>query len=383
MFSRRSRSLAGHRAVGRCASRRRSPVALASAAAAPAPRFYPDDPIQVDRDARVRRERGDADRRQQRLRLRRAHVPQAGRPARHPRGQRQHDGRGARLELVHQPDRTARDVDRRDRPRPELARHASTSTTGRSSATRRRASRPATASPIPSGRLYQIKFDPPGNPEMASGAEVIGAAIYHALGYNVVAGLRRRHRSGEDRHRAERDDRRHVGTPPPMRRADVDRLLARAARLPNGKYRATASRFADGIPLGYFKYYGTRPDDPERHPSARAPPRAARQPRVRRLAESRRLARAQQPRHARGARGGRAHIRHYMFDFGSIMGSGSVFAQVPRAGQRVHPRVDAGAENAGDPRPVRAALDPRGLSRGRAVGRPLRGGLLRSGRMAP
>ena len=33
-------------------------------------------------------------------------------------------------------------------------------------------------------------------------------------------------------------------------------------RQPNGKYRAIASRFADGRPVGYFKYYGTRPDDP-------------------------------------------------------------------------------------------------------------------------
>jgi hypothetical protein len=29
---------------------------------------------------------------------------------------------------------------------------------------------------------------------------------------------------------------------------------------------------------------------------------------------------------------GARHVKHYMFDFGSIMGSGSVFAQVPRAG---------------------------------------------------
>src|SRR5688500_12409167 len=35
----------------------------------------------------------------------------------------------------------------------------------------------------PTGHLYQLKFDPPEHPEMASGAEVIGAAIYHALGY--------------------------------------------------------------------------------------------------------------------------------------------------------------------------------------------------------
>ncbi len=40
----------------------------------------------------------------------------------------------------------------------------------------------------PDGRLYQVKFDPPSNPEMASSAEVIGAAFYHALGYNVVQG---------------------------------------------------------------------------------------------------------------------------------------------------------------------------------------------------
>ena len=30
--------------------------------------------------------------------------------------------------------------------------------------------------------------------------------------------------------------------------------------------------------------------------------------------------------------GGKAWVRHYMFDFGSIMGSGTVFAQKPRAG---------------------------------------------------
>ena len=40
----------------------------------------------------------------------------------------------------------------------------------------------------PQGRLYQIKFDPPENPKMGSAAEVIGAAIYHAVGYNVVQG---------------------------------------------------------------------------------------------------------------------------------------------------------------------------------------------------
>ena len=183
----------------------------------------------------------------------------------------------------------------------------------------------------PSGRLYQIKFDPPDHPEMASGAEVIGAAIYHALGYNVVEG-----------YVVEIDPAKIVIAPTattvdmsgrrrPMRRSDVDRLLARAARLPNGKYRATASRFADGIPLGYFKYYGTRPDDPnDIHPHEHR----------RELRGSRVFAAWLNHDDSRGLNSldmldgpeGARHVKHYMFDFGSIMGSGSVFAQVPRAG---------------------------------------------------
>ena len=114
----------------------------------------------------------------------------------------------------------------------------------------------------PIGRLYQVKFDPPCNPEMASGAEVIGAAFYHAIGYNVVQG-----------YIVEVDPAKIViaptattvdmrGRKKQMTREDVDKLLARGAKLPNGKYRATLSRFADGRPVGYFKYYGTRPDDP-------------------------------------------------------------------------------------------------------------------------
>ena len=81
---------------------------------------------------------------------------------------------------------------------------------------------------------------------MASAAEVIGAAIYHALGYNVVQG-----------YIVEVDPARIVIAPTattvdlggqkrPMTRQDVDKLLARAARLPGGKYRATLSRFAEG-----------------------------------------------------------------------------------------------------------------------------------------
>jgi hypothetical protein len=183
----------------------------------------------------------------------------------------------------------------------------------------------------PAGRLYQLKFDPPEHPEMSSGAEVIGAAFYHAIGYNVVQGYivefdpdqapiaptaRTVDMTGKERE---------------LRRSDIDRVLRRAARQSNGRYRALASRFADGRPLGYFKYYGTRPDDPnDIH-----------------LHEHRRELRANRVFAAwlnhddsRGlntldmleTENGRGFVRHYMFDFGSIMGSGSTVAQKPRAG---------------------------------------------------
>jgi hypothetical protein len=183
----------------------------------------------------------------------------------------------------------------------------------------------------PAGHLYQVKLDPPEHPEMASGAEVIGAAIYHALGYNVVQGFI-----------VEIDPDRIVIAPTAtivdfsgrkraMTRRDVDRLLARGARLPNGKYRATLSRFADGTPVGYFKYFGTRPDDPnDIHPHEHR----------RELRGNRVFAAWLNHDDSRGINSldmlegpnGRKYIKHYMFDFGSIMGSGSTVAQVPRAG---------------------------------------------------
>jgi hypothetical protein len=183
----------------------------------------------------------------------------------------------------------------------------------------------------PTGHLYQIKFDPPGNPEMGSGAEVIGAAFYHALGYNVVQG-----------YIVEIDPAKIVIAPTAttvdmtgrkkrMERTDVDRVLKRAARQANGKYRAIASRYAEGRPLGYFKYYGTRPDDPNDiflHEHRRE------------LRGNRVFAAWLNHDDSRGLNSldmlegpdGHKYIRHYMFDFGSIMGSGSTRPQAPRAG---------------------------------------------------
>ena len=47
-----------------------------------------------------------------------------------------------------------------------------------------------------------------------------------------------------------------------MKLKDLDPVLGRVARKPNGAYRVLASRLLPGKILGGFKYYGTRSDDP-------------------------------------------------------------------------------------------------------------------------
>ena len=182
------------------------------------------------------------------------------------------------------------------------------------------------------GHLHQIEFDPPSNPEMASGAEIIGTAFYHALGYHTV-----------EVYLAELDASRlviapdakvwdpRIGRKRALEQRDLREVLKRAARQANGRYRVLVSRFADGKPLGNFRYYGTRPDDPND------------------------LVRHEHRRELRGARVFGAwlnhddsrsvnsldmlmptlrgsYVKHYMFDFGSILGSGTVYDQRHRAG---------------------------------------------------
>src|SRR5262249_12935633 len=56
--------------------------------------------------------------------------------------------------------------------------------------------------------------------------------------------------------------RRPSGARTPFTRDDISRILERAARNPDGTYRASAGRLLPGKVLGSFRYAGTRSDDP-------------------------------------------------------------------------------------------------------------------------
>ncbi len=184
----------------------------------------------------------------------------------------------------------------------------------------------------PAGQLYQIEVDPPSNPEMASAAEIIGTAFYHAIGYTAVEV----YLAEIDRAALVVSDRATIRDPlngkrRQLRKSDLDQVFDRAARLPGGRYRVLVNRFAAGKPLGNFRYYATRPDDPND---------IVPHEHLRELRGARVFGAWLNHDDSRGVNSldmlettnGRAWVNHYMFDFGSILGSGTVYSQRHRPG---------------------------------------------------
>ena len=182
------------------------------------------------------------------------------------------------------------------------------------------------------GQMYQVEFDPPGNPGLATGAEMIGTLLYHALGYHVVENYivyvdpAKLSIDPKASYR-DRDGRRQ-----PFTRTTLERVLWRAAKSPDGTYRALASRFAPGKPAGQFRYYGTRSDDPnDIYPHEHR--RELRAARVFAAWVNHDDSRANNPLDMIEGDGGQSALRHYMFDFGSIMGSGTTGPDTARSGR--------------------------------------------------
>lgn len=110
--------------------------------------------------------------------------------------------------------------------------------------------------------LWFIKFDPPGWRGMATGTEITAAKLFWAVGYHTAEySLERLVPSnlvldpearitpmGEVERR--------------MNEGDIDALLSRAMRDPDGSYRVIASKAAPGRPVGRIRFAGTRADDP-------------------------------------------------------------------------------------------------------------------------
>jgi hypothetical protein len=173
--------------------------------------------------------------------------------------------------------------------------------------------------PIGERQLYQLELDTEKYPDLATSAEIIGTTIYHAIGYNVV-----------DTYLVNVDPRkvrinpeatvRDVSGERALTARDVEEVFKLGARNPDGTYRMSAGRFVEGRTMGNFTHFGTRPDDPnDIYPHEHR--RELRANRVFGAWIQHDDSRALNTLDILASTNGKSTFKHYMFDFGAILGS--------------------------------------------------------------
>ena len=176
------------------------------------------------------------------------------------------------------------------------------------------------------GETWFVSFDARGYPEAATGAILVANKIFWTLGYwqvenhlisvrpeQLVIGESASVRPPSGKRRA-------------MKPSDLQAVFERSHRSVDGSYRAIAARGLSGRALGGFRYYGTRPDDP----NDIVPHEHRRELRALRvfgawtnLVDMK----AGNTLDALETTGGRGVVRHYLQDVGSTFGTG---ANAPR-----------------------------------------------------
>jgi hypothetical protein len=181
------------------------------------------------------------------------------------------------------------------------------------------------------GDIYLIKLDPDSNPEQPSSVELIATKLFHAIGYHVPEDFIVRFTLERLAVAPGALARNATGDKVPIEMTDVERWLRKAPRRADGSIRALASRYVPGQVVGQFMYTGRRPDDPnDLYPHERR--RELRGMRVFGAWLNHDDARSINSIDTYVDDNGHRYIRHYMQDFGSVLGSGSTSAQQPRGG---------------------------------------------------
>jgi hypothetical protein len=171
------------------------------------------------------------------------------------------------------------------------------------------------------GELYYLVFDRKGFKNMGTGAAVVASKFFHAFGYNVpgatiayVAPAKFEIEQGAkilQLGSGEVD----------LDREFIDLLLDEMEPGDDGLYRAVAYSLLNREPVGEFKFFGTRSDDPNDifpHENRRE----LRGLRIFSAWLNHTLARAINTRDFLVTENGRSFIRHYLVDFSTALGSG-------------------------------------------------------------
>jgi hypothetical protein len=180
------------------------------------------------------------------------------------------------------------------------------------------------------GDTYFLKFDPATNPEMSTGAEIISSKFFHALGYNVGEYYLINFKPSDLEISPAATIRNELDEETPLTFKFVETLLAPVSRSAEGDIRAIASKLIPGG-IGPFKFYGTRSDDandiyPHEHR------RELRGYYVFCSWLNHDDSRSVNTLDAYTGESGKGFVKHYLLDFGSTLGSASLFAQKRRPG---------------------------------------------------
>ncbi|HEY3444006.1 MAG TPA: hypothetical protein VGK29_24850 [Paludibaculum sp.] len=182
-----------------------------------------------------------------------------------------------------------------------------------------------------SGRLYFVKPDPRTNPELATSADVIGSRFFYALGYNTTENYILNLKTVDLTISPKATVTGINGKPRPMRKSDIDLTQLRMARNADGSLRVVASLAAPGKPLGPFLYEGTRSDDPN-DVIPHEDRRELRALRVFGAWLNHTDAKAQNSLDVLAEDNGVPYVKHFLLDFGSILGSDSDMPKDARFG---------------------------------------------------
>ncbi len=112
------------------------------------------------------------------------------------------------------------------------------------------------------GETWFIEFDPPYYPEGATAAVAVATRIFWALGYNQVESFLTTFDPAKVSFDPKATIKRPSGARTPFTKDDMNEVLEKVARRPDGTYRAIAGRLVPGTILGNYLYAGTRSDDP-------------------------------------------------------------------------------------------------------------------------
>jgi len=178
------------------------------------------------------------------------------------------------------------------------------------------------------GDRYVIKFDPRNVPELASGAEIIATKLFYAFGYNTPENHIVRVHPDDFLIEPGTTIEDEFGDERPLTEARLNRVLRRVPRLADGRIRVMASKYIAGRPVGPFRYHGMRTDDPNDvilHENRRE----LRALRLFAAWTNHDDTRSQNTQDTYVEENGRRFIKHYLMDFGSTFGSGSVEMQLP------------------------------------------------------